>query len=69
VSLRSRGWLAVGAVEAEPGEDRFVKHFAGLVRGGVVEVTWSVEEFECGEEDDLSRSMVPRLWMEVDLGP
>ncbi|MGH3901471.1 MAG: hypothetical protein ACRDTA_25110 [Pseudonocardiaceae bacterium] len=48
---RGRGWSAVGAVEVEPGEDRFVEHLAGLVGGCVVEVAWLVEEFECGEEN------------------
>ena len=30
-------------VEVEPGEDRFIEEFPGLVGGGVVEVAWSVE--------------------------
>ncbi|HKR48725.1 MAG TPA: hypothetical protein VJT72_03935 [Pseudonocardiaceae bacterium] len=41
----------VGAVEVESGEDRFVEYFAGLVGGCVVEVVWSVEEFQCGVQD------------------
>ncbi|MGH3946515.1 MAG: hypothetical protein ACRDRY_06190 [Pseudonocardiaceae bacterium] len=42
--------MAVGAVEVEPGEDRLVEHLAGVVGGCVVEVAWSIEEFECPEE-------------------
>ncbi|HXT46063.1 MAG TPA: hypothetical protein VN748_18455 [Pseudonocardiaceae bacterium] len=50
-----RGWLAVGDVEVEPGEDGLVEHFAGLVVGRVVEVAWPFEEFECGEQDGAAR--------------
>jgi len=40
-------------VTVEPGEDRFVEQFAGVLGGGV-QIAWPVEQVECGGEDRAS---------------